>query len=42
MHAESQPGRQYIINCEVINGGIPYADSFYINTHYYISRYFYY
>merc|ERR1712223_1760227 len=38
MHAESHPGRQYIVDCEVVNGGIPYADSFYINVHFYVSR----
>ena len=41
MHAESHPGRQYIVDCEVVNGGIPYADSFYINVHFYVSRYTY-
>ena len=39
MHSDSQPGQQYIIDVEVVNGGIPYADSFYVNVHYYLSRY---
>ena len=38
MHSESQPGRQYIIDIDVANGGIPYADSFYVNVHFYLSR----
>jgi len=38
MHPDSQPGRQYIIDVEVQNNGIPYADSFYVTVHFYISR----
>ena len=38
MHPDSQPGRQYIIDVEVQNNGIPYADSFYVTGHFYISR----
>ncbi len=38
MHPDSQPGRQYIIDVEVANGGIPYADSFYVESHFYLSR----
>ena len=37
MHADSQPGRQYIIDVEVVNNGIPYADSFYVSVHFYLS-----
>ena len=39
MHPESQPGRQYIIDVDVQNNGIPYADSFYVSVHFYLSRY---
>ena len=38
MHPDSQPGRQYIIDVEVQNNGIPYADSFYVTVHFYLSR----
>ena len=38
MHQDSQPGRQYIIDIEVQNNGIPYADSFYVTVHFYLSR----
>lgn len=38
MHSESHPGRQYIIDVEVQNNGIPYADSFYVTVHFYLSR----
>ena len=38
MHQDSQPGRQYIIDVEVANNGIPYADSFYVTVHFYLSK----
>ncbi len=38
MNSESQPGQQYIIDVEVSNNGIPYADSFYVTVHFYLSR----
>jgi hypothetical protein len=41
MHPDSQPGRQYVIDVEVSNAGIPYADSFYVTSHFYLSRYLY-
>lgn len=30
----SKPGKIYSIDGEVVNSGIPYADSFYVFTHY--------
>jgi hypothetical protein len=34
----SKPGELYAIDTDSVNAGIPYADSFYISTHYCISR----
>ena len=34
----SKPGELYAIDAHTVNGGIPYADSFYINTHHCLSR----
>ncbi|CAG7729719.1 unnamed protein product [Allacma fusca] len=34
----SKPGRMYAIDVESVNAGIPYADSFYVTTHFCLSR----
>nr|CAD7429398.1 unnamed protein product [Timema monikensis] len=34
----SKPGQLYAIDSDSVNSGIPYADSFYVTTHYCISR----
>jgi hypothetical protein len=34
----SKPGELYAIDSDSVNAGIPYADSFYITTHYCMSR----
>ncbi|XP_069702511.1 protein Aster-B-like isoform X3 [Periplaneta americana] len=34
----SKPGELYAIDTESVNAGIPYADSFYVTTHYCLSR----
>jgi hypothetical protein len=34
----SKPGELYAVDTDSVNAGIPYADSFYINTHYCLSR----
>lgn len=38
MHTDSRPGQQYIIDIEVANAGIPYADSFYVTSHFFLTR----
>ena len=37
-HAESRPSYSYVIDCEVVNGGIPYGDNFYVANRYCITR----
>lgn len=34
----SKPGELYSIDVEAVNSGIPYADSFYITTHYCLNK----
>ena len=34
----SKPGELYAIDTESVNAGIPYADSFYVTTHFCLSR----
>lgn len=34
----SEPDRLYAIDAESVNAGVPYADTFYISTHYCITR----
>ncbi|XP_063225592.1 protein Aster-B-like isoform X2 [Bacillus rossius redtenbacheri] len=34
----SKPGQLYAIDCESVNSGIPYADSFYLCTHYCLTK----
>lgn len=38
MKACSKPGQLYVIEGDVVNSGIPYADSFYVDTHYCLVR----
>ncbi|CAH1797340.1 unnamed protein product [Owenia fusiformis] len=37
-YAQSKPGIIYVVDCEVANQGIPYADSFYVVQRYCITR----
>lgn len=34
----SKPGELYAVDAKSVNAGVPYADSFYVTTHYCISR----
>lgn len=34
----SKPGEMYVIEVESSNAGVPYADSFYIATHFCLTR----
>ncbi len=38
LHPESNPGEVYMIDVDTVNGGIPYADSFYVVLHFCISK----
>nr|KAG5706742.1 hypothetical protein BaRGS_007245 [Batillaria attramentaria] len=37
-YKESKPGRNYCVDCECCNGGIPYGDSFYVVNRYCLTR----
>lgn len=38
MDTVSKPGLFYVIDCESVNAGIPYADTFYVTLHFCLSR----
>uniref|UniRef100_A0A1B6LGC8 VASt domain-containing protein n=1 Tax=Graphocephala atropunctata TaxID=36148 RepID=A0A1B6LGC8_9HEMI len=38
LQACSKPGELYVIEVEAVNAGVPYCDSFYITTHYCLTR----
>ena len=37
-YKDSKAGRAYLIDCQTRNGGIPYADSFYVVLRYCLTR----
>ncbi|XP_070202232.1 protein Aster-B-like [Littorina saxatilis] len=37
-YKDSKPGKAYIVDCEICNGGIPYGDSFYVVLRYCLTR----
>ena len=36
--SSSGDGRVYVVECEIVNGGVPYSDSFVVRTRYCIVR----
>lgn len=38
MDTVSKPGLFYGIDCESVNAGVPYADTFYVTVHFCLSR----
>ena len=38
MKCESEPGQMYFIDVDTVNSGIPYADSFYVELSYCLSK----